>query len=104
MYVQVESEHSGRMQIGAISSSGSVTFTPCQQGSSSWPEELVSFLLVSRHQFAATGLSTCLIDVQTHCLQRLYFFRFPKSKGNIKIVSGALLRDVPVACRREVLR
>ena len=52
--MQVESEHSGRMQISAISSSGSVTFTPCQQGSSSWPEELVSVLLVSRLHLADT--------------------------------------------------
>ena len=39
--MQVESEHSGRMHVSAISSSGSVTFTTCLHGGSPWPEQPV---------------------------------------------------------------
>lgn len=48
MCLQVESERSGRMHISAISSSGSVTFIPCQGGSP------VTFPLVSKHHITNT--------------------------------------------------
>ena len=46
--MQVVCEHTGRMQISAISSSGSVSFKPCPQSASSWPEELVTCPLIYR--------------------------------------------------------
>ena len=39
--LQIENSHSARMHVLDISSSGTVTFSQCLQGSSAWPEQPV---------------------------------------------------------------
>lgn len=102
--MQVETELTGRMQISAISSSGSVTFTPCQQGSSSWPEELVSFPSLTQHHIAATGVSFSITDIVQDYVQCLWRSAFPKDEADVAIVGSVLCKDVTGTCRREALR
>ena len=97
MCLQVESERSGRMHVSAISSSGSVTFIPCQ---GSLP---VTFLLVPKHHM--TGIDFHFICFcQRHTVQCLLYFqsRHPKSWPPEALAKGvAHCERMLLTCRKE---